>query len=219
MQRPSKKGNWPSTTLIDSTANTLLARSAEKINEPVQRLDFDIPKFISLARQVKNISLVTIGISDLLVLAKMPDRSSVLFEWTPKSSLPKYPAYVSPLLGQALKLILAAVWRDLTRAGSLAFPKRRNEDGYYWGSAADIHALSKQTPFILSRHYIRKLGNNQSTSRRAHAMAGKMGIFIPEGHTFVRSQLAEAVPGKLASPPYKITARGLATLAVLFREK
>ncbi|MDF1500765.1 MAG: hypothetical protein P1P76_09875 [Anaerolineales bacterium] len=157
------------------------------------------------------------------------DVPGVSFRWTVREPHLQRWALDAAML-PIVHLTCAALWRDLRvggrevmheAAGAGARPEESRDEKrrvkfkgrIKWGSEGDLETIMRQATMV--RWHVRKLAYGKRASRRARALARKLGVDLLPGTTIVRSH-KRGEPGQDAQN-VPVRAQGLAQLILTER--
>jgi hypothetical protein len=163
------------------------------------------------------------------VALERDDEPGVSFRWTVREPHLQRWALDSGLL-PIVHLTCAALWRDLRVGGSEVMQEEasaaeeaevsqvgkgrvRFRGRIKWGSEGDLETIMREATTV--RWHMRKLGYGKRASRRARALARRLGVDLPPGTTIVRSHRRGEPERDARNVP--VRAQGLAQLILTER--
>jgi len=209
--------------------STILLEDARKmaICDPAGSFRIELPEFIFLySLGITSLRVWVTGNEGMWVGVEKDGSPGFSFRWT--ANKPHFQRWIVPIeLIPTLHITLSALWRDLrvggkrvmVQNGGESVEKQPEDPGVrkakffgkiQWGSEEELAKLLKEIYKV--KGHLRKLPWGKRATWRAKTQAGKAGVILKPGTTYVRPHLK----GKIEKDDFNIPvhARGLGQLVI-----
>lgn len=230
--RAERNESWSTTSRVVAVVGQQLLEEAKGFGrcEPTGSFRMELPRGMILRELgAHSMRVCILPLEGMWIALERDDAPGVSFRWTVREPHLQRWALDSAMLPIA-HLTCAALWRDLRVGGRAVMcheaeasaERRESEDGkgkvkfkgrIRWGSESDLERIMRQATTV--RWHVRKLAYGKRASRRARALARKLGVDLPPGNTIVRSHRRGEPDNDARNVP--VRAQGLAQLMLAER--